>query len=269
MTRGKAATGRSYSGGSGAPLSARIGCSGWNYDHWREGAFYPPRCPASRWLAFYAERFDTVELNATFYRLPRHSAAERWVRETPERFTFAVKVSRYVTHVKRLQDAGRHLDLLLERIDPLVRARKLGPLLWQLPPTFKRNDERLAAALGQLPRSFRHAIEFRHESWFAPDVMDLLRAHDAALVIADRPEIHSFQTHTLTSDFVYLRFHHGHGRRGNYSRSELGAWASRVRGWAADRQVYAYFNNDWEAFAPDNAATLARLLGAAEKDERA
>src|SRR4051794_21530437 len=103
-----------------ASPSTRIGCSGWNYDSWRDGAFYPPRCAARRWLAFYAERFDTVELNATFYRLPRRSAAERWAQETPEGFTFAVKVSRYVTHVKRLQDAGSHLDLLLERIEPLV-----------------------------------------------------------------------------------------------------------------------------------------------------
>jgi uncharacterized protein YecE (DUF72 family) len=252
----------------GAALSTRIGCSGWNYDHWRNGAFYPPRCPAGHWLAFYAERFDSVELNATFYRLPRRTAAERWARETPEGFTFAVKVSRYITHVKRLRDAGRHLELLLERIEPLVRARKLGPLLWQLPPTFKRDDERLAAALAELPRPFRHAIEFRHESWFAPDVMDLLHAHDAALVIADRPEIRSFQTHALTSDFVYLRFHHGRGHRGNYAQSELREWANRVRRWAADREVYAYFNNDWEAFAPENAAALARLLGAGERDVR-
>ncbi|HET6171898.1 MAG TPA: DUF72 domain-containing protein [Gaiellales bacterium] len=242
--------------------NARIGCSGWNYDDWRDGAFYPPRCPARRWLALYAERFDTVELNATFYRLPRRSAAERWAQETPEGFTFAVKVSRYVTHVKRLQEAGRHLDLLLERIEPLVCARKLGPLLWQLPPTFKRDDARLSAALAELPRGFRHAIEFRHESWFAPEVMDMLRAHDFALVIADRPEIRSFQTRELTSDFVYVRFHHGRGRRGNYSHSELREWAQGIRRWAGDRQVYAYFNNDWEAFAPANAATLARLLGA-------
>jgi uncharacterized protein YecE (DUF72 family) len=237
-----------------------IGCSGWNYDHWRNGAFYPPRCPPRRWLALYAERFDTVELNATFYRLPRRSAAERWAEETPDGFTFAVKVSRYVTHIKRLQEAGRHLDLLLERIEPLVRARKLGPLLWQLPPTFRRDDERLASALADFPRRFRHAIEFRHESWFAPEVMEMLRAHDVALVIADRPEIRSFQTRELTAGFVYLRFHHGRGRRGNYSRSELHEWASGIRRWAGDREVFAYFNNDWEAFAPDNAATLARLL---------
>ncbi len=256
-------------------MDARIGCSGWNYDDWRDGAFYPPRCPPRRWLAFYAERFGTVELNASFYRLPRRAAAERWAQETPDGFTFAVKVSRYVTHVKRLQDAGRHLDLLLERIEPLERARKLGPLLWQLPPTFKRDDERLAGALADLPRRFRHAFEFRHESWFAPDVMDILRAHDVALVIADRPEIRSFQTQELTTDFVYLRFHHGRGRRGNYSHNELREWAHAIRGWAGGPptwgqtpsgrtagQVFAYFNNDWEAFAPDNAATLARLLGA-------
>jgi uncharacterized protein YecE (DUF72 family) len=240
---------------------ARVGCSGWNYDDWRDGAFYPRRCPATKWLAFYAEHFDTVEVNATFYRLPRRSAAERWAEETPAGFTFAVKVSRYVTHIKRLQDAGRHLELLLERIEPLVSAGKLGPLLWQLPPTFRRDDSRLVAALSELPHGFRHAIEFRHESWFVPEVMDILRARDVALVIADRPEIRSFQARELTSDFVYLRFHHGRGRRGNYSQSELREWASGIQRWAGDRPVYAYFNNDWEAFAPDNAATLAHLLG--------
>src|SRR6187200_1013376 len=115
-----------------------IGCSGWNYDHWRNGVFYPPRLPAKAWLAFYAERFRTVEVNATFYRLPRRDTVARWVEETPDDFVFAVKVSRYLTHVVRLRDAAEHLGLLLDRIEPLARSPKLGPLLWQLPPTFHR-----------------------------------------------------------------------------------------------------------------------------------
>jgi uncharacterized protein YecE (DUF72 family) len=205
-----------------------------------------------------------VELNVTFYRLPRREAVEAWAATTPERFTFAVKVSRYVTHIRRLQDAGRHLEVLLDRIEPLVRSGKLGPLLWQLPPTFKRDDQRLATALAGLPRQFRHAFEFRHESWFAPEVIGLLRSHNAALVIADRPEIGSFQTRDLTADFVYLRFHHGfRGHRGNYSRSELDEWADLVRRWRADRDVFAYFNNDWEGFAPANATTLRSLADGA------
>jgi uncharacterized protein YecE (DUF72 family) len=241
----------------------RVGCSGWNYPHWRDGVFYPPRLPARQWLAFYAERFDTVELNTTFYRLPRRAAVERWAAESPEGFVFAVKVSRYLTHVRRLQEAARHLELLLERIEPLERSGKLGPLLWQLPPTFRRDDRRLAATLAELPRRLRHAFEFRHESWFSEEVFELLRAHGVGLVIADRPEILSFQTRDLTAGFVYLRFHSGaRGRRGNYSRTELEEWAVAIRSWGGTRDVYAYFNNDWEGFAPANAVTLDSLIRA-------
>jgi uncharacterized protein YecE (DUF72 family) len=240
----------------------RIGCSGWNYAHWRHGVFYPERCPPARWLRYYAGYFDTVELNNTFYRLPRTTAVARWVAETPADFVFAVKVSRYVTHIKRLADTDRHLPLLLERIEPLLQSTKLGPLLWQLPPTFRRDEERLAAALAAMPAEFRHALEFRHESWFAPDVMALLREHNVALVIADRPKIASFQTHELTADFTFVRFHHGtRGLRGNYSDGELDEWAERIRGWSERGDVFAYFNNDWEGFAPRNALQLRELLG--------
>jgi uncharacterized protein YecE (DUF72 family) len=241
----------------------RIGCSGWNYDHWRNGVFYPPRCPASRWLRFYAERFDTVEVNSSFYRLPGRLAVARWADETPDGFCFAVKVSRYVTHVKRLLGVEKHLPLLLERIEPLREAGKLGPLLWQLPPTFARDDGRLAGALDAIPRDLRHAFEFRHASWFAPEVMGLLRDHGVALVVADRPQIHGFQTRELTADFTFVRFHRGsRGRGGNYSHSELAEWAETMRAWTARGDVHAYFNNDWEGYAPRNALTLRRLFNA-------
>jgi uncharacterized protein YecE (DUF72 family) len=141
-----------------ATRQLRIGCSGWNYRHWRNGVFYPPRLPASRWLELYAKRFDTVELNMTFYRLPRREAVERWVAATPERFIFAVKVSRYVTHVRRLQEAGRQLEVLLERIQPLGESGKLGPLLWLLPPTFAREERRLASALAELDTRPDHGL---------------------------------------------------------------------------------------------------------------
>lgn len=240
----------------------RIGCSGWNYAHWRHGVFYPERCPPARWLRYYAQFFDTVELNNTFYRLPRTSAVARWVADSPADFVFAVKVSRYVTHIKRLVDTDKHLPLLLGRLEPLLRSPKLGPLLWQLPPTFKRDDERLATALAAFPPTLRHAVEFRHESWFAPDVIALLRAHNVALVIADRPEIASFQTHELTADFAFVRFHHGsRGLRGNYSESELDEWAERIRSWGDRGDVFAYYNNDWEGFAPRNALGLKERLG--------
>jgi uncharacterized protein YecE (DUF72 family) len=244
-----------------------IGCSGWNYAHWRHGVFYPERCPASRWLRYYARFFDTVELNNTFYRLPRTSAVARWATESPPRFVFAVKVSRYVTHIKRLVDVDRHLPLLLDRIDPLLRSPKLGPLLWQLPPTFRRDDDRLAAALAHFPPSLRHAVEFRHESWFVPEVMTLLRERNVALVIADRPEISSFQTHELTADFTFVRFHYGsRGIGGNYSERELDEWAGRIRGWSDRGDVFAYFNNDWEGFAPRNALGLKERLGLESSD---
>jgi uncharacterized protein YecE (DUF72 family) len=241
--------------------SYRIGCSGWNYASWRHGVFYPEGCPASRWLAYYARFFDTVEVNATFYRLPTVKGVQGWVDGTPEDFVFAVKMSRYVTHVKRLRELAPSMELFYGRIAPLVASPKLGPVLWQLPPTFPRNDQRLAAALALLPPG-RHAFEFRHASWFVPEVMELLREHGVALVIGDRPEVHSFQTHELTADWTYVRFHAGtRGRRGNYSESELREWAGRLRSWPV-REAFVYFNNDWEGFAVRNASRLRELLGA-------
>jgi uncharacterized protein YecE (DUF72 family) len=243
--------------------AVRIGCSGWSYEHWRNGVFYPTGLGAARRLAHYASRFDAVELNASFYRLPTRRAAQQWADQTPDGFSFAVKVSRYITHVARLSDADKHLALLLERIEPLIAAGRLGPLLWQLPPTFSRNDELLARALDTLPPGLQHAFEFRHPSWFSDDVLRILRAHDAALVIADRPEIHSVQALDPTGPLVYLRFHHGsHGRRGNYSPRELDEWARRIRRWARRHPVWAFFNNDWEGFAPANAQALTARLEA-------
>ena len=244
------------SGGS----TYRIGCSGWNYASWRNGLFYPPRCPARLWLEFYARHFDTVEVNATFYRLPTVKAVQGWVDQTPDDFTLVIKMSRYVTHVKRLRELPPSLELFYSRIAPLVGSPKFGPMLWQLPPTFRRDDERLAYALGLLPEG-RHAFEFRHPSWFAPEVMELLRAHGVALVIGDRPQVHAFQTHELTADWTFVRFHSGtRGRRGNYSESELREWADRLRSWPV-REAFVYFNNDWEGFAPANALRLKELLG--------
>src|SRR5207253_5634160 len=163
----------------------RVGLSGWNYGHWRGGVFYPPRLPASRWLEFYAERFDTVEVNSTFYRLPRVDAVARWIEQTPADFLFSVKASRYLTHIKRLRELGPGLERFLERIEPLLGSPKLGPLLWQLPHTFRRDDERLADALARLPRELRHCIEFRDPSWFVEDTYALLREHGVALAIGD------------------------------------------------------------------------------------
>jgi uncharacterized protein YecE (DUF72 family) len=240
--------------------AVRVGCSGWSYSDWR-GRVYPEGVPQRRWLEHYATLFDTVEVNATFYRLPRRETVEAWVERTPADFVFAVKASRYLTHVRRLSDLGRGLERFYARIEPLVDSPKLGPVLWQLPETFHRDDERLAGALGRLPRG-RHCFEFRHPSWFAPDVYALLREHGAALVIGDHPE-RPFQAHELTAAWTYVRFHHGsRGRRGNYSERELDAWARRLGAWRTRADVYAYFNNDWEGFAVQNAAALRERLRA-------
>jgi uncharacterized protein YecE (DUF72 family) len=239
----------------------RVGCSGWNYAHWRNGVFYPPRCASRHWLEFYSRRFDTVEVNTTFYRLPNESAVARWVDETPEHFTFSVKVSRYVTHVKRLLDVERHLPLLYERIRPLVGSPKLGPLLWQLPPSFPCDLDRLAGALEQTDDGHRHAFEFRHPSWFRDEVYAVLREHGVALVIGDRPEVKEFQTHELTADFTFVRFHSGsRGRNGNYSHAELDDWAERLERLGAEVEVFVYFNNDWEGYAVENARYLQSVL---------
>ncbi|HEX3511775.1 MAG TPA: DUF72 domain-containing protein [Solirubrobacteraceae bacterium] len=235
-----------------------IGCSGWNYRDWR-GGLYPAGVPARRWLECYAERFGTVEVNATFYRLATSATVEHWVEQTPEHFTFAVKASRYLTHVRRLNDIAQGLRRFFDPLEPLRRAGRLGPVLWQLPETFKRDDGVLAGLLDQLPDG-RHALEVRHPSWFADDVYALLRSHDVALVLGDHPQ-RPFQTHQATASWRYVRLHYGaRGRRGNYSDTELDKWAHQLHRWRATREVFLYLNNDWEGFAPNNALWLKRRL---------
>jgi uncharacterized protein YecE (DUF72 family) len=239
--------------------AVRIGCSGWNYRDWR-GRFYPERQPQRRWLELYAERFDTVEINATFYRLPNRDAVARWVEQTTDRFEFTVKVSRYLTHIKRLTEVQAGMTLFYERIEPMVQAGRLGPLLWQLPENFHRDDGRLERWLEVLPAG-RHAIEFRHPTWFQDSVLAALSEHGVALVIGDHPK-RPFQPHLATTSWMFVRFHYGaRGRGGNYSLRELEQWAQRIDCWRREREVYAYFNNDWHAYAPANALALRKLLG--------
>jgi uncharacterized protein YecE (DUF72 family) len=236
----------------------RIGCSGWNYREWR-GGLYPPGVPARRWLECYAARFDTVEVNATFYRLPTRKAVAHWVSQTPPGFCFALKASRYLTHVRRLSGVEQGIRTFEERIEPLRDSGRLGPVLWQLPENFHRDEGRLEELLGALPEG-RHAIEFRHESWFTDDVLAALREHDVALVLGDHPQ-RPFQTHEASASWRYLRFHYGsRGRRGNYSERELQTWAARIREWSTGGELFAYFNNDWEGFAPLNASYLRECL---------
>jgi len=237
-----------------------IGCSGWVYPHWRE-LFYPKGVPQRSWLAFYAESFDTVEVNNTFYRLPKPQMVEGWAENSPEGFCFAVKVSRYMTHIKRLTMVEAGLKRFLEPLEPLTPTGKLGPLLWQFPQNFHRDTERLGSALGALPPG-RHAFEFRHESWFTDEVYGLLREHGAALVIGDESSRWVSTPHVRTADWTYIRFHHGsRGRHGNYSKSEIERWARRLSQWRRETEIYCYFNNDWEGYAIRNARLLKQRLG--------
>jgi uncharacterized protein YecE (DUF72 family) len=242
--------------------TVRIGCSGWNYADWR-GRVYPKGCPPSRGLEYDATLFDTVEVNSTFYRLARRDAVARWVEQVPEGFLFAVKGSRYITHMKRLTDMEQGVERFHERIEPLVQSPKMGPVLWQLPGNFQRDDERLANAIDVLDASplTHHTFEFRHPSWFHPDVYALLREHDVALAIGDDPR-RPFQTDELTADFTFLRYHYGQrGRNGNYSERELDEQAERILGLAEHVDAFVYFNNDWCGYAPRNAQGMLKRLG--------
>jgi uncharacterized protein YecE (DUF72 family) len=237
-----------------------IGCSGWNYKDWK-GPFYPAKgCPTSRWLEYYAQQFPTVEINSTFYRLARPEAVARWLTQVPEDFVLAPKISRYVTHIKRLASTEAVVRFY-EHIDPLVKSPKMGPVLWQLPERMHCDVDVLAGALDALGGwgRFEHCFEFRHPSWFVEPVFELLRWHGVALAIGDHPA-RPWQPWVRTTDWSFVRFHYGaRGRRGNYSETELRALAERVVALSGG-PVFAYFNNDWEGFAVRNALRLQKLL---------
>ena len=236
-----------------------IGTSGWNYASWRE-TVYPKGVLARRWLEHYATLFDTVEVNATFYRLPKPEVPATWAEQTPADFLFAVKGSRYLTHIKRLQETGGGVERFFTSVQGLREAGKLGPVLWQLPPNFRRDDERLAIFLDGLP-SGRHAVELRHASWFTNDVYALLAERDAALVAADDPRM-PFQTLKRTATWAYARLHFGDRPDGDYSDAALGTWKRRLAAWRAYGDVYGYFNNDWAiGKSARNSKRYARFAG--------
>lgn len=234
-----------------------VGCSGWHYEHWR-GLYYPEELPKPKWLPYYARQFTTVELNNSFYRLPSEKAFTTWRESTPENFIFAVKVSRYITHVKKLRNLGPAVENFLSRVGALKE--KLGPLLYQLPPSMKRNDELLQAFLSSLPPKYQHVIEFRHESWIDEAVFDTLRTHNVGLCVFDMP---GFSCPLVTtSDFAYVRFHGSEGLYSScYSDEELSQWAQKIA-WLGQNigATYIYFNNDAKVFAVENAMTLRSFL---------
>ena len=234
-----------------------IGTSGWHYKHWK-GPFYPAELPASKMLRWYVERFDTVEINNSFYRLPAPTALEGWCRETPSNFCFAVKAGRFITHNKKLKDPIPTVEKFMTVIEKLER--RLGPVLFQLPPSWKVNVERLDEFIAALPHAHRYAFEFRHESWNTPQVYEVLRRHNAAFCIY---ELAGFQSPLeITADFTYVRLHGpGNKYQGDYSRETLGTWARRIAEWQKNlRHVFIYFDNDQAGFAPKNALELKSLV---------
>lgn len=235
-----------------------IGTSGWHYRHWN-GGFYPSGLRQADQLRYYTERFASVEVNGTFYRLITKEALQRWRESTPEGFVFACKGSRFLTHSKRLKDTGRGLERFFEPLEAL--GEKLGPVLFQLPGNFRPDFERLAGFLEALPRDGRYTFEFRNPAWFDRDLFDLLAARGVALCLYD------FEGREapleVTAGFVYVRLHGPTGRyQGSYEDRALETWAGRIADWrASGRDVYCYFDNDEKAYAPGDALRLKTLLG--------
>ena len=234
-----------------------IGTSGWHYNHWR-GPFYPEKLPASRMLEFYTARFDTVELNNSFYKLPSVQTFENWRQATSAGFCFAVKASRFLTHNKKLKDPESALQNFLPRAQALQE--KLGPILFQLPPRWRVNVERLEEFLQALPRRHRYVFEFREPSWNTEAVYSTLRRHNAAYCIY---ELDCFLSPLeITADFSYVRLHGPGGKyQGCYSGATLRQWARQIEEWSKLRAIYIYFDNDQAAYAAQNALALKRLVG--------
>lgn len=241
----------------GAPHGLHIGTSGWHYRHW-SGPFYPPDCRPESFLEHYAERFDTTEINSTFYRLPARETLDAWRDGSPAGFVFACKAGRYITHMKKLRDPAESIGRFFSAIEAL--GPKLGPVLFQLPPRWRANPARLKTFLGALPRDHFYAFEFRDPSWFVPEIYDLLAERNAAFCLYDLAGRRT--PLRLTASFVYLRFHGPReAYRGSYDPRTLASWARRILTWRKDGlAVYGYFNNDWDARAVENAGSLRRLL---------
>jgi len=245
-----------------ATCEIRIGTSGWHYKHWC-GPFYEAKTPGSRMLAHYIRHFDTVEINNSFYRLPKAETFSAWREATPEDFCFAVKASRFITHMKKLKDPQNALENFLPPAEAL--GEKLGPILFQLPPHWPVNTERLAEFLSVLPRKHRYAFEFREHSWHTPRVYDILRRCNAAFCIFELAGRHS--PIEITANWSYIRLHGPEGPyQGSYAHRQLEQWAERIVNWSSELEgVYLYFDNDQAAYAAQNAKALKSLLSSAMK----
>ena len=237
-------------------MNFRIGTSGWHYKHWK-GPFYRSDLPASKMLAWYAERFDTVEINNSFYRLPPETALQSWKETVPSSFSFAVKGSRYITHMKKLKDPETALNNLIPRAELL--GRKLGPILFQLPPNWPLDLPRFQHFLDVLPAGHRYCFEFRNSEWHVEPVYQLLETRKAAFCIFDLAGFTS--PDRTTADFAYVRLHGPGGKyQGSYTLEALERWASRIQSWNV-RTAFVYFDNDDSGFAARNALELKEILG--------
>lgn len=236
----------------------RIGTSGWHYKWWL-GNFYPADLPASAMLAHYLQSFDTVELNNTFYHLPLESTLDNWRQSVPMNFLFAAKGSRFLTHMKKLKDPEEGIARYFQRVDRL--GKRLGPIIWQLPPRWKKNVERLETFLRALPKKHRYSFEFRDVSWHDEEVYEVLRRYKAAFCIYEIAGVRSQRL--VTTDFVYVRLHGPTDKpyQGSYSPEALRDWADQIRSWSRDvKAIYFYFDNDHIGHAARNALELKRLV---------
>ena len=232
-----------------------VGTSGWSYKHWREG-FYPLDLDRGGWLSYFAQHFNTVEVNMTFYRTPSPGLLKAWYQKTPPSFKFTLKGSRLITHIKKLKDTGELVKGFYRLAESLQE--KLGCFLWQMPPSIKIDLKLLEGFLRQLPRSYRNVIEFRHKSWYVEEVYQLLKEHQTAFCMVSAPSLPADAI--ATSPIAYIRFH-GADRwyRYDYSDEELSQWAEKIKGLPAE-DCFIYFNNDFEAYAVKNAASLRQML---------
>jgi len=235
-----------------------IGTSGWHYKHWK-GVFYPQDTPNKEYLKYYVQHFHTAEINNSFYQIPEKKTLQSWSREAGRGFVFSAKASRYITHMKKLKDPQEPVKNFINKIKAL--GDSLGPILFQLPPRWKKNKDRLKAFLQTLPSGYRFTFEFRDPNWFGDEIYELLETHQAAFCIYDFNRRQSPKI--VTSDFVYIRLHGPDGAyKGKYNAQELSGWAGAISQWQKQgKDVFFYFDNDQAGYAAENALQLQEMLG--------